>query len=354
MRLSRHDSDGPVTPHVVVLGELLLRLKAPGHERLLQSNLFEATFGGAEANVACALAMDGISTSIVTAVPPNAIGDAAIAEMRRFGVGTEHVAQRAGRMGTYYLEAGAGPRPGRVIYDREHSAFALLGADDIDWNHVLQGATWFHVSGITPAVSSSCASMCLHAVTVARRLGLTVSCDYNYRAQLWNYGRRAPEVMREIVAQAHIGIAGRSDCQTVLGIEPHRTETEGVVDGGWYRELAAQTLETFPNLDVQIITLRDGESASHYRWSACSFDRREFRRSPTYEIEDVVDRVGAGDAFTAGYLHAMLAGHDAQFALDFATAAGCLKHTIVGDVNRVRAEEVMALMRGEGGGRIRR
>lgn len=342
------------SPHVVALGEYLLRLKAPGYERLMQSDHLEATFGGAEANVVAALAADGVSASFVTALPTNALGDAAIGELRTYGLGTSYIAQRDGRIGTYYLESGAGQRPGRVIYDRAHSVFAEIESSAFEWPAIFANATWLHVSGITPALSQSAAQICLDSVIAARKAGLTISCDYNFRGNLWRYGKQPPDVMREIVSHVHIGISGRGDCQTMLGIVPSVPEPEGTLDTSWYETLCAQVLRQFPNLDMQVVTLREGISASNYSWSACLADRNEFLVSQRYEIAEVVDRVGAGDAFSAGLLYGLLNNRGARYALEFATAASCLKHTIPGDVNRVRASEVEALMRGQGGGRMQR
>ncbi|MEP6832037.1 MAG: sugar kinase [Gemmatimonas sp.] len=342
------------TPHVVALGELLLRLKAPGYERLMQSGHLEATFGGAEANVAAALANDGIDVAVVTALPTNALGDAAIGELRRFGIHTQHVVQQEGRIGTYYLEAGAGQRPGRVIYDRADSVLSLISPTAFKWRDIFANATWLHVSGITPALSESAAQITLEAVTVARELGLTVSCDYNFRGNLWRYGKQPADVMRAIVNQVHIGISGRGDCQTMLGIVPEAPEPEGGVDTTWYQRLTDDVLAQFPNLHMQVITLREGSSASNYRWSACLQSRQEFLVSQAYEVTEVVDRVGAGDAFSAGLLYGLLNDRGARYALEYATAASCLKHTIPGDVNRVSVNEVEALMRGQGGGRMQR
>jgi len=342
------------TPHVVAFGELLLRLKAPGHERLMQSALLEATFGGAEANVAVALAADGIATSYVTVAPDNALGDAALGELRRYGVNTSRVVRRNGRLGTYYLETGAGHRASRVLYDRADSTLAVANVGAIDWDAALAGAQWLHLSGITPAISASAAALTLEGVLAARRLGLTIICDYNHRASLWQYGKTPPEIMREIVSHVDIGIAGRSDCQEMLGIVPHTPPSIAAIDHEWFRGVAQQVLDQFPNMRMQVITLRDGNSAAHYGWSACALDRDAFHVSARYEVEDVVDRVGTGDAFAAGFLYALVTGRGHAAALEFGTAASCLKHTIPGDFNRVSAREVDALLAGEGGGRIKR
>jgi 2-dehydro-3-deoxygluconokinase len=342
---------------VVALGEVLLRLKSPGHERLLQTPVLEATFGGAEANVVMSLAGFGVPTAMATVLPEGALGDAAVAELRRAGVDARHVVRQGERVGVYYLEAGAAQRPSRVLYDRAGSAFATAAPDAFDWDAVFAGAGWFHVSGITPAVSASAARLCLAAVTAARARGLTVSCDYNYRAKLWRYGRTAPEGMRDIMQHVSIGIAGREDCQQVLGVAvtSHPADLpEGGPNPEHYRALAERVLAEFPSLRLQVITLRESHSASRNSWSACLHDGARFIVSRRYEITDMVDRVGAGDAFSAGLLYGLQAYPDAATALEFATAASCLKHSIPGDVNRVTVAEVEALMHDGGSGRVQR
>ena len=341
-------------PRVVAFGEIMLRLKSPGHERLFQSPSLEATFGGAEANVAIALAQYGLDAAFVTALPPNAVGDACVGELRRHGVDTRHVARADGRVGIYFLESGAAHRPSRVVYDREGSSIALAGPGRFDWDAILDGAAWFHVSGITPAVSESAARLCLESVEAARGKGLTVSLDYNYRANLWRYGKRAPEVMRDIMRHVHIGIAGREDCQKALGVDFPADASTGDVDVEHYHRLAAQVLDEFPNLDMQVITLRESHSATHNGWSACLLDRERFVVSRRYDLAYIVDRVGGGDSFSAGLVYGILTYGDAARALEFATAASCLKHTVPGDYNRVSVAEVEALMGGDGSGRVQR
>lgn len=338
---------------VVTFGEIMLRLKAPAHERLLQSPSLEATFGGAESNVAIALAMHGVPSSFVSTLPDNALGDAAIADLRRFGVDTAGVRRGGERLGTYYFEAGAGHRPSRVVYDRAGSSFATTAPGSFDWGALFEGARWLHVSGVTPAVSASAAALCLEAVTEARARGLTVSCDYNYRHALWRWGKPAPEIMRGIVAQAHIGIAGREDCQKALGIDAGASSAPDA-DPEDFRRLAESVLAAFPNLRMQAITLRESPSARHTRWRACLHDRERFLVGRAYEITDIVDRVGAGDAFSAGLVYGLLTYGEASRALEFATAASCLKHTTPGDVNRVSVAEVEALVAGAEGGRVQR
>jgi 2-dehydro-3-deoxygluconokinase len=267
-------------------------------------------------------------------------------------VDTSRIIRRDGRIGLYFLEAGAAQRPSRVVYDREGSVFASIEPDAFDWNAILDGATWFHVSGITPAVSATGARLCLDAVKAARERGLTVSCDYNYRANLWKWGSPAPAVMREIVSYAHIGIAGREDCQKVLGIDMPMDASSGEPDTSYYETLGRRVLDEFPNMTMQVITLRESRSATHNAWSACLVERDRLLVSRRYEIADIIDRVGAGDAFTAGLIYGLVTYGDAAQALEFATAASCLKHSVPGDYNRVSAAEVQALMGSDGSGRV--
>jgi 2-dehydro-3-deoxygluconokinase len=339
---------------VVTFGEVMLRLKSPGCERLFQSPTLEATFGGAEANVAVSLAQFGVEARFVTAVPHNNIGDACLAELRSFGVDTTAIQRQGERLGLYFLESGANQRPSRVTYDRSGSSIATAKPQDFDWDDILAGADWFHVSGVTPAVSASAAEISIAAAKAARAKGLTVSCDYNYRKNLWKYGKKAPEVMRDLVGQAHIGIANEEDCQKALGIEVDVDVEGGALETEKYRALSKQVLRAFPNLERQAITLRESESADRNGWSAVMYGRDGFVQSRRYYISDIVDRVGAGDAFAAGLIYGLRAYEDDQRALEFATAASCLKHSIDGDFNRVSLSEVESLMHGEGSGRVQR
>jgi 2-dehydro-3-deoxygluconokinase len=339
---------------IVTFGEIMLRLKAPGHERLFQSPHLEATFGGAESNVAVSLANYGLDTAFVTVLPTNSVGDAAIVELRQFGVDTRLIHRGGERVGTYYLEAGAAQRPSRVVYDRSYSSIATARPTDFDWDAIFSGADWFHVSGITPGLSASAADLSLEAVREARIRGVTVSCDYNHRSNLWKYGKSAPEVMRELVKQVQVGIANEEDCQSALGIELDVDIAGGLLDHERYRHLAERVLQEFPNLEKQVITLRESRSADNNGWGACLHDGQEFRLSRRYEITDIVDRVGSGDAFAAGLIYGHLAYADDQRALEFATAAGCLKHSIPGDFNRITVAEVEMLMAGGGSGRVQR
>ncbi len=339
---------------VVTLGEIMLRLRAPGFERLFQSPLLEATFGGAEANVAVSLAQFGVDVRFLSVVPANAVGDACIAELRRHGVDTSAVRRTGERLGVYFLENGANQRASKVTYDRAGSAIALAKPNDFAWDRIFADADWFHISGITPAISAQAAEIALAAAGTARAKGLTVSCDYNYRKNLWRYGKSAPEVMRTLVALANVGIANEEDCQKALGIEVDLDVSSGKLAEEEYRALAARVFDAFPNLERQAITLRESHSADRNGWSAVLATKSGFIRSKSYDISDIVDRVGAGDAFAAGLIYGLLAFKDDRRALEFATAASCLKHSIAGDFNRVTVAEVEALMQGEASGRVQR
>lgn len=339
---------------VVTLGEVMLRLKSPGVERLFQSAMLEATFGGSEANVAVSLAQYGAEVRYVTALPSNSIGDACVTALRTFGVDTSLVKRQGDRIGVYYVESGANQRPSRVIYDRAGSSIAVARASDFDWDAIFEGADWFHISGVTPAISATGAELSLAAARAAREKGVTVSCDYNYRKNLWKYGRKAPEVMRELVSLAHVGIANEEDCQKALGLDIDIDVESGGLERDKYKALAEQVLAAFPNLQKQVITLRESHSADRNGWSAVMHNGREFLSSAHYDIDDIVDRVGAGDSFAGGLIHGLRAYRDDQKALDFATAASCLKHSIMGDFNRVSVAEVEALMQGDASGRVQR
>jgi 2-dehydro-3-deoxygluconokinase len=343
-----------MSKQTVTFGELMLRLAPPGFERFLQSPRFDATFGGGEANVAVALATFGLPAAYVTALPDNAIGDAAVGELRRFGVDTSYIVRRKGRVGIYYLEAGANQRASKVVYDRDHSAIALAKTGEFDWDRIFDGAGWFHITGITPAISESAAALSLESVRKAREKGLTVSCDLNYRKNLWKWGRPAADIMRELVPFVDIAIANEEDVQMALGIQADVDVHSGQLDRGQYQKLTANVLAAFPNLKAIAITLRESRSASHNGWSACFNNGKEFLVSRQYEITHIVDRVGGGDSFAAGLIYGlqMLPSH--HEAIEFAVAASCLKHSILGDFNRSTVDEVKALLKGGGSGRVQR
>jgi 2-dehydro-3-deoxygluconokinase len=313
----------------------MIRLAPPGFERFLQSPQFLATFGGGEANVAVALAGFGNPARYVTVLPPaNPIVEAFIGELRRFGVDPSQIVRQKGRFGIYFVEPGANQRPSKVVYDRDQSAIALAKPGDIDWAKCFDGAGWFHITGITPALSQSAADLAIESVRKAREAGLKVSCDLNYRKNLWKYGKKASEVMSELFQYVHVGIANEEDCQMALGIQAESDVHSGKLDREQYRKLTDTVLSKYPNLESIAITLRESHSASHNGWSACLNDRKEFLLSKHYDITHIVDRVGGGDCF--------------------AVAASCLKHSIPGDFNRFTVDEVDGLIKGGGSGRVQR
>jgi 2-dehydro-3-deoxygluconokinase len=333
----------------------MLRLAPPGFERLLQSPQFVATFGGGEANVAVALAGFGWPAAYVTVLPPNhPIADAVIGELRRFGVDTSRIVRAKGRMPVYYVETGANQRPSKVVYDRDNSAIALAKPGDIDWDRVFDGAGWFHITGITPALSASAAELSNQAMRKAREKGLTVSCDLNYRKNLWKYGKTAQQVMGELFRLVDVGIANEEDCQAALGIHADVDVSSGQLHADAYRALAEKVLSAYPTLKMLAITLRESKSASHNGWSACLHDRREFMLSRHYEITHIVDRVGGGDSFAGGLIFGLLNLPTHADALEFAVAASCLKHSIPGDFSRLSREEVEQLIQSGGSGRVQR
>jgi 2-dehydro-3-deoxygluconokinase len=340
---------------VVSFGEIMLRLAPPGFERLLQSPQFVATFGGGEANVAVSVAGFGHPARYITVLPDkNPIADAVLAQLRGFGVDTSRIVRGKGRMGIYFLESGANQRPSKVVYDRENSAIALAGPGAVDWSAALADAGWFHVTGITPALSQSAADLALEAVQKARAGGLTVSCDLNYRKNLWKYGKTAPEVMRGLMKHVDVAIANEEDCQAALGIQADVDVHSGKLEAAKYEALTKCVLEEYPELKTIAITLRESKSASHNGWSACLNDRKQFLVSRYYDITHIVDRVGGGDAFAGGLIYGLLNLGSSQAALEFAVAASCLKHSIPGDFNRFTADEVKALIKGGGSGRVQR
>ncbi|MEO0617282.1 MAG: sugar kinase [Pseudomonadota bacterium] len=337
------------------VGEIMLRLKTPGHERFFQSPAFEATFGGGEANVAVALANYGLKSGFVSALPDNPIGDACLRELRGFGVDVSQVQRSGDRIGIYFLETGANQRPSNVVYDRADSAIATARAADFDWPAIYEGVRWMHITGITPAISASAAELSMAAVEAAKAAGVTVSCDFNFRGKLWKYGKSAPEVMRDLVRFVDVGIANEEDCQKSLGISVDDVHVEsGELDPKRYERLTEKVLDEFPNMSTLAVTLRESRSADRNGWSACLRDQDGFRLSRHYEITDIIDRVGGGDSFASALIYGLNAYEDRQESLEFAVAASCLKHSILGDFNRVTVAEVEKLMRGDGSGRVQR
>ena len=338
----------------LTFGEIMLRLKPPGHERFFQSPAFEATFGGGEANVAVALANYGLNAGFVSALPDNDIGESAVRELRRFGVDTTRIIRSGDRVGIYYLETGANQRPSKVVYDRAGSSICAAQPGDFDWETIFANAQWLHITGITPALSASAAELSLEAVTAARKAGVTVSCDFNFRGKLWQWGKTAPEVMTELVKYVDVGIANEEDCQKSLGITVDVDVDSAELDTAKYEALSAKVLDAYPDMSAIAITLRESYSADRNGWSACLRDGDRFRLSRRYEITDIIDRVGGGDSFASALIYGLNAYKDRQQSLEFAVAASCLKHSIAGDFNRVAVAEVEHLMGGDASGRVQR
>jgi 2-dehydro-3-deoxygluconokinase len=348
-----------MSKRVVTFGEIMLRLKSPGFERFFQSSSLEATFGGGEGNVALSLANFGLDATFVTALPDNPLADACIRFLRGYGVNTSFIARQGERIGIYFLEAGANQRASNVVYDRAHSSISTAQASDFDWDAIFDGAGWFHFTGITPAISESSAELALQAAKAAQERGVTVSCDYNFRKKLWKWGKTAPEVMVELVKYVDVGIANEEDCQKSLGVrledgDVDHAVTSGSLDTARYEALAQKMFATFPNLKYQAITLRESISASHNGWSACLYNGSDFFLSRRYDITDIVDRVGGGDSFAAGLIYGLHTGMADEDALNFAVAASCLKHSILGDANLSTLAEVQRLAGGDASGRVQR
>lgn len=341
---------------VVAFGEIMLRLSTPDYLRFSQSNTLNATFGGGEANVAVSLANFGIPVDYVTRLPKNDIGQACLMDLRKYGVGVENIVWGGERLGIYFLETGAVSRGSKVVYDRAHSAVSEIKPGMIDWEKVFEGANWFHWTGITPAISQSAADVCLEAIQTANKLGITVSCDLNFRKNLWKYGKKAGEVMPELVAETDIILGNEEDAEMVLGIKPEGVNiTGGHVEAAAYQSVSQQIMTNFPRCKKVITTLRGSVNANHNSWSGVLWDGGKLYESPTYQITHIVDRVGGGDSFMAGLIYGLLTyKNDDQKALNFAVAASCLKHTIYGDYNQVTVDEVEKLMGGDASGRVAR
>ena len=339
---------------VITFGEIMLRLATPDYLRFCQSDKLNATFGGGEANVAVSLANYGIATEFVTRLPKNDIARACVMDLRKYGVGTSHIVYGGDRLGIYFLETGAVARASKVVYDRAHSAISEIQPGMVNWEEVFKDASWFHWTGITPAISQGAADACLEAIQVANRMGIPVSCDLNYRKNLWKYGKMASEVMPELVAGCDVILGNEEDAEKVFGIKPEGfdvTATNGEVNAAEFESVCTQLMAKFPRAKKVIITLRGAINANHNTWGGVLYAKGKLYQSRRYDITHIVDRVGGGDSFMGGLIYGLLTyTTDDQKALDFAVAASCLKHTIYGDFNQVTVEEVEKLMSGDASG----
>lgn len=342
---------------IVTFGEIMLRLTPPGFLRFTQAGSFDATFGGGESNVAVSLANYGLPTEFVTRLPQNELGDAALMEMRKRGVGVTHILRGGERLGIYFLEMGAVSRGSKVIYDRAHSGMASIQPGMVNWEEVFKDAQWFHWTGITPAISQGAADACQEAIEIANRMGVTVSTDLNYRKNLWKYGKKSSEVMEPLVAGCDVILGNEEDAEKHFGIHPEGVDvTQGhTMDSKAFLSVCTQVMKRFPRAKKVITTLRGSISASHNTWAGVLYDGNTLYESPTYQITHIVDRVGGGDSFMGGLIYGLIQYNgDDQKALNFAVAASCLKHTIYGDANLVSVAEVETLMQGDASGRVAR
>jgi 2-dehydro-3-deoxygluconokinase len=344
--------------NVITFGEIMLRLAPPGFLRFSQTNSFEVIYGGGESNVAVSLANFGIPVQYVTRLPKNDIGKCAMLELRKRGVGVDHIEYGGDRLGIYFLEMGAVARGSKVIYDRAHSAMAEIQAGMIDWEKVFKDAQWFHWTGITPAISQGAADACLEAVKVAHGMGITISTDLNYRAKLWKYGVTSEKIMTELTSYCDIILGNEEDADKHFGIRPEGidvTKHGHEVKAEAFLSVCQQMMKKFPHATKVITTLRGSISASHNTWAGVLYDGKKMYESKQYQITHIVDRVGGGDSFMGGLIYGLLTfPGDDQRVLDFAVAASCLKHTIYGDANMVTVEEVKKLLGGDASGRVSR
>ncbi|MEM6800068.1 MAG: sugar kinase [Bacteroidota bacterium] len=342
---------------IVTFGEIMMRLSPPGFRRFSQAQAFEVIYGGGESNVAVSLANYGLPVEFVSRLPENELGDCALMEMRKRGVGTQHMVRGGERLGIYFLEIGAVSRGSKVVYDRSHSGMASIEKGMINWKEVFVDAQWFHWTGITPAVSQGAADACLEAIQTANEMGITVSTDLNYRKNLWKYGKEPSEVIPALVEGCDIILGNEEDAEKHFGLHPEAVDVTqgGSVSGEAYLSVLKQLMDRFPRAKKVITTLRGSISASHNTWSGVLYDGEKLYQAPTYQITHIVDRVGGGDSFMGGLIYALLQyPHDDQQALNFAVAASCLKHTIFGDANLVSVSEVEKLMSGDASGRVSR
>lgn len=341
---------------IVTFGEIMLRLSTPNYLRFTQANSYDAIFGGGEANVAVSLANYGFPVEFVTKLPKNDMGKACIQFIRKFGVNTEKIIRGGERIGIYFLETGASARPSKVIYDRAHSAISTARPEEFDWDVIFKGVSWFHWTGITPAISQNLADICLEALKTAKEKDIIVSCDLNYRSKLWKYGKEPIDIMPELVKYCDVAIGNEEDADKVLGIKAPSTDvTSGKLDVDNYKHVVEEMMKQYPNLKKIAITLRGSISASNNTWSALLYDGKQMRIGPEYNIIPIVDRVGGGDSFMGGLIYGLITyKEDVQKALNFAVAASCLKHTILGDFNLVSVDEVLKIMEGDISGRVSR
>lgn len=339
---------------VLCFGELLLRLSAPGYNRLFQKDCLDATFCGGEANVAVSLANFGIDSEFITKLPDNDVGKAAEKSLKYFGVKTDKIVFGSGRMGLYYLEKGASQRPSKVIYDRAYSAIAMADKSEFDWDELFDGVEWFHWTGINPALGDNVAEICEEACKAAKSIGIKVSCDLNYRKNLWT-SEKAQSVMKKLMPYVDVCIANEEDADKVLGIKADDTDVEnGELSFEGYKKVAEQICSRY-GCEKVAVTLRKSYSASRNGWSAIIYDSKtsECIHSTEYDIQ-IVDRVGGGDSFTAGVIYGLITGMNDKDTVEFATAASCIKHTIEGDFNRVTVQDVETLLKNGGNGRVQR
>ncbi|HNZ80687.1 MAG: PfkB family carbohydrate kinase [Bacteroidales bacterium] len=347
-----------MSKRVVTFGEIMLRLATPEYLRFSQTSSLTATFGGGEANVAVSLANYGIKVDFVSRLPLNDIATSCVMNLRKYGVGTDHLIYGGERLGIYFLETGAVARPSKVIYDRAHSSIAEIQPGMIDWRKIFKGADWFHWTGITPAISQGAADACLEAIQIANEMGVTVSTDLNFRKNLWKYGKSASEVMPKLVAGCDVILGNEEDAEKVFGIKPEGFEvahTGGEVNAAEFESVCKQLMAKFPRAKKVIITLRGSINANHNTWRGCLYSDGSLKISKAYDITHIVDRVGGGDSFMGGLIYGLLTYEgDDQKALEFAVAASCLKHTIYGDFNMVSVAEVEKLMGGDASGRVSR
>lgn len=342
---------------VVTFGEIMLRLATPGYLRFAQTDILEATYGGGEANVAVSLANYGLDARFVSRLPANDLGDAAIQRLRGLGVDTSHIARGGDRIGIYFLETGAVSRGSKVLYDRAGSALSQVEKGHVNWDAAFEGATWFHWTGITPAVSEGAAAVCAEAIAEANKRGITVSTDLNYRKNLWKWGKTPHQVMPDLVAGCDVILGNEEDAEKVFGIHPEGVDvTKGhSVEAAAYESVGKQLFAKFPRAKKAIITLRGSVNANHNTWAGVLWDGKQLYQSAQYDITHIVDRVGGGDSFMGGLIYGLLTWpNDDQKALNFAVAASCLKHTIKGDFNLVTVDEVEKLMGGDASGRVSR